>query len=318
MDDGPGGFTEAGLCTTQLEAWGAFLTDYGTYREIWRGATPRATLDSWGCDERVRARELLMGAPNQASGRIRIFQLSGVAQEEIRAATGAWDSGGIFDLDVRVHDLKQLASALECNGWSGVSRPIDWQFGQLQVREWLATGPDAVVLALVQRLAPPLEGFANPCGFSHVFNSSQVVADMDRAVEFYEALEFRQVVNHAGPLLGQGGEVLGLSPEAAPETAVDLVILQPQGVLDGSVELVRIHGPAGRDVSARAQPVNLGLNLLRFPVGNLQRYASRLVKRDIRVIEGSWRRTRLQPAGNVESFAVRTPDGAWLEFYQPI
>ena len=271
----------------------------------------------WGLPKGTTATECLLGAPGAEAGHIRLFRFEGVRQEVIRRDTAAWDSGAIFDLDIRVPEVRPLVEPLEGLGWSGVSAPVDWPFGELRVREWLVTGPESVILALIQRLEPPLEGFDGLQGFSRVFNSSQIVRDMGRAIRFYEKLAFREILHHRGPLSGRGGEVLGLPAESAPATPVELVILQPEGEMNGSVELVSIDGLGGRDVSGRGLPCNLGLNLLRFPVSDAAAYAAQLQQKGITISAGPVR-TRLEPFGETEIFAVLTPDGAWLEFYTAV
>jgi catechol 2,3-dioxygenase-like lactoylglutathione lyase family enzyme len=178
-------------------------------------------------------------------------------------------------------------------------------------------GPDAVIIALIERLAPPLEqDWSGLEKFSHVFNSSQTVADMNRAIGFYRKLGFIEVLHHHAPLSGRGGEVLGLEPDKAANIPVDLVILQPQGTMSGSVELVKVEGMSSRDVAARALPYNLGLNLLRFPVNNLRSFAKQIEKQGLLPVGGRIISTRLEPFGDTEIMALQTPDGAWLEFYQ--
>ncbi len=313
----PGGFSEAGISTTDIDGWVEVLSQIGGWEEIWRGESPDSLKPIWGLDKDCRVLECLMGSPGATTGHIRLFQFECGEQEVIRAGTDTWDSGGIFDLDIRVPALNPFLEPLERRGWQGVSQPIDWQFGQVQVREWLATGPDAVIIALIERLAPPLEqDWRDLEKFSHVFNSSQTVADMDRAISFYEKLGFLEVLHHHAPLSGRGGEVLGLSAEKADTTPVDLVILQPEGTMSGSIELVKIEGQNGRDVAARALPQNLGLNLLRFPVSDLHSFAEQIAHRGLLPVDGRIISTRLEPFGDTKIMALQTPDGAWLEFYQ--
>lgn len=316
MNIRPEGFSEAGISTSNLDAWVDFLEQVGGYRKIWAGDSSESLKGLWGLTSQAVMRECLMGCPGTDAGYIRLYELDGIDQAEIRRDAFSWDSGGIFDLDIRVPRVMDYVDRLHALGWSDFSPQVDWPFGELQVREWLTTGPDAVVLALIQRLAPPLEGFDKLNGFSHVFNSSQIVADMDRALDFYRRLGFQKVLHHEGPLGGRGGEVLGLQASEAPVTPIDLVIIHPQGTMAGSVELVAYKDREGRDLSGLAHPANLGLNLLRFPVGNLRTYALELEAEGIELTSGGIVSTRLEPFGETELLAVQTPDGAWLEFYQ--
>ena len=318
MSIGPSGFTEAGISTNNLDDWAEILTSIGGYRELWRGPSHDSNKQLWGIDTATTVMECLMGSPAAETGYLRLFQFSGVEQQEIRRDTKSQDSGGIFDLDIRVPAVMSYVEPLHALGWKDFSPQVDWPFEDLLVREWLAIGPDAVVLALIQRLAPPLEGFDGLASFSQVFNSSQIVSDIDRALDFYAKLGFEKVLHHEGPLGGRGGEVLGLSPSEAPGTSIDLAILHPEGTMSGSVELVAFREKTGTDVSNRGLPYNLGLNLLRFPVRDLRAYAAQLADNGLRLASGEIVPGWLEPFGETEFFAVQTPDGAWLEFYQAI
>ncbi|NIM69047.1 MAG: hypothetical protein GTN86_00760 [Xanthomonadales bacterium] len=311
-----GGFTECGLSVRAIEPWSRLLTEVGGWEVVHRGLTPASTRRLWPIPADTPVEECLLGNPGDTTGYLRLFRFQLPDQREIRGGAQAWDSGGIYDLDVRVPALEPFHAALAGRGWRGVSAPVEWSFGELCIREWLAVGPEATVLALIERVAPPLEGWPTLRKFSRIFNSSQTVADMDRAVAFYRRLGFTVAVSHDGPLAGRGGEVLGLAPERAPRTRVELVIMHPQGVMDGSIELVRIHDMPARDFSADALPHQLGLNLVRFPVQDIGAFSEHVRRTPELPDPGPIVRTRLEPFGPVELLALRSPDGAWLEFYE--
>jgi catechol 2,3-dioxygenase-like lactoylglutathione lyase family enzyme len=319
---GLNGFSEAGICTRDVKPWLELLTTVGGWTESWRGNTPVEIMQLWGSGPAASCTEILLSKPNSDTGLIRLFQFQHAVQQEIRPGSQTWDSGGLFDLDIRVPDVLAVVEQMESRGWQGISQPIDWQFGEMQVREWLVQGPDSVVLALIERIAPPLANARDMSGFGHVFNSSQIVADMDEAIAFYRALGFAMVLEHSGPLSGRGGEVLGLPASQAPQTPIRLVIMQPEGVMSGSIELVSFEDSSpdyhGQDLSGRASPVGLGLNLLRFPVADLERYANRLSEQGIRPQDPGIITANVAPIGKCKLMAVRTPGGAWLEFYQAI
>lgn len=315
------GFSEAGIATRQADHWLEVFCGLGQYIESWRGPMDDATKALWGIPAETRIHEHLLCPPQAESGHVRLFEFDKSAphnQLTIRESVECQDSGGIFDLDIRVPDVPAYYRWLESRGWHAISQPIDWPFGELHVREGLIRGPDAVVLALIQRLAPPLPEFDALKAFSHIFNSSQTVADMSRAISWYEKLGFKTLLHHHGPLKGRGGEVLGLSPEQAPVTNVELVIMQPQGQMQGSVELVRIEGVESRDVALYAQPWNLGLNVLRFPVSSIESFQRHLEETGINLAGGGLVESVLEPFGAAKILALQSPDGAWLEFYELI
>jgi hypothetical protein len=201
------------------------------------------------------------------------------------------------------------------SGWVAISKPIEWSVGKSRVLEWLAVGPHQIVTAVVQRLDPPLAVAPPEGGFGSVFNSTQVVQDMDHSVSFYRSLGFSPIFEHHGPLPGRGGEVLGLSAHEAPQTSVEMVILSVNGELEGSVELVRLPDHAGRNEQSRALPTNRGLNLLRFPVSGLSALAEYAEQSGL-VARALVQESEFAPYGAAKHLNLVSPDGAWLEFYE--
>jgi catechol 2,3-dioxygenase-like lactoylglutathione lyase family enzyme len=319
-DFGLKGFSEAGICTQNMDLWIRLFKEIGGWNETWRGTTSAAIRDLWGLTPGASSQECLLTCPLSDTGHVRLFSIQGHEQEEIRPDSNTWDTGGIFDLDLRVNNLLPLVEPLANYGVTGIGEPIDWQFDAFFVREWITRGPDSAVLALIQRLAPPLEGWDDLDGFSNVFNSSQIVTDIQASVAFYEKLGFEIILNHQGPLGGRGGEVLGISADQAPNTPVPLIILQVPGSTSGSIELVSFEhaGPEyqGLDLADRAKPYNLGLNLLRFPVGDLAGYFEHVQQAGIGVEDPGVVTASIYPYGDTELMALRTPDGVWLEFFQ--
>ncbi len=309
------GFTEAGISVRDLDAWIQFLVAVGGWEVLHQGETPAATRAAWPGQASTRVLEALLGRPGSPAGHIRLFQFETSGQMEIRGGAMPRDTGGIFDLDIRVANMDDCRRELTARGWTDLSGPVEWPFGEVRIIEWLARGPEAVVLALVQRLQPPLPAGNVGPGLGPVFNSSQIVHDVDRSVHFYQQLGFQLAINHRGPLEGRGGEVLGLTADEAPDTHVDLVIMHPDAVMNGSIELVALPTRPGRDLAQHALPHQLGLNLLRFPVAGIEAFA-RHVETSGLVREPVVFRTELEPYGPVRQMNLRSPDGAWLEFYE--
>jgi hypothetical protein len=96
-----------------------------------------------------------------------------------------------------------------------------------------------------------------------------------------------------------------------------VVILSPDGSNSGSVELIAFDGVKGADFSERAQAPNLGILALRFPVADLDAYRKRLAEHGVTPVNGP-SILPIEPYGEVEIMTIRAPEGAWLEFYQPL
>ncbi len=303
------------------------VSDLPTAVEQWQGlagwelaakeGVDPAWLQLWGLEATAGGHEALLQAPGAQSGGIRFVQLTGVDTEDIRPNPQTWDSGGLLDLNVRVADMDACQHTFREAGWRGYSDPVRWRFGAVTVSEWLAMGPDGLALALIQRLDPPLPAAQLPQGIGPVFNSSQVVSDMPRSLAFYvDGLGMQPVLQVRQPLLPEAGEnPLGIPHNLVAELEVEIVVLSPSGQLQGSVELICMHGLEGRDFRERSRPPNRGMLGLRFPVEDLAAFTAR-VRAAGYALEGDALEVRLPPQGRVRVAALRAPEGAWLEFYE--
>lgn len=237
-------------------------------------------LRGWGLPQAI-GREWRLGHRNGSVGHVRLMQLDKAGpQNDMRADDQCRDSGGLI------------------------------------VKEWLTRGPDNVRLALIERIEPPLPEADQPVGFGPVFNFSQIVRDMDTALKFYcGVLGFERAVSFQTGALPSAANVLGLPPGLASQVSLDLNIVHPKGLVKGSIELVRVNGAAGLDLSDTARLPNFGMALLRHPVRGLRVFAEHLARQGW-PLAMPLTRVSLAPHGEVDLLAVRTPDGAWLEFYE--
>ncbi|MFN4144333.1 MAG: VOC family protein [Runella sp.] len=269
---------------------------------------------SWG---NVPYNEVLLGNPGDTTGMIRLVKFKNTAQRHIRAGAKTWDSGGILDLNIRVKDINQKLQESEQQGWNAFSMPVRYQFGQFDVSETLLKGPDGVELALIQRHSPPLEGWPNLREFSHIFNSSQIVKNINTALDFYQN-KLGWKIYMKSITKGQEGEnVLGIPHNINPNVTRHVYILHPNAQNQGSVELIHLEGLTGKDFSENATPPNLGILTLRFPVKDIDTYAKQLCDRMV-ALEIQPTTMHLKPYGKVKLMALQAPDGAWLEFFEEI
>ncbi|MDI3295433.1 VOC family protein [Janthinobacterium tructae] len=310
-----GGFREAVVIVTQIEPHLAAWLEVGGWELRHQGAVDAAILAAWGCPG-VEAQEWLVAHPQCDTGLVRLVRLADAGERpQIRSDDQCWDTGGIFDLNVRVLAVDEKAAALRRQGWHGASPPIQWDFGMVNVKEWLAKGPDNLRLAVIERVAPPLQGFEHLRDFSQVFNSSQIVCDMERALAFYcGVLGFQNTYQYQAAAFPAGANVFGLPAEAAAQAGLHINIVHPQGKMEGSIELVTLPGAQGLDLSTDARPPNTGMAVLRFPVHGMAAFERHLRHAGV-TPAFTRRRAQLAPHGEVELLGLRAPDGAWLEFY---
>jgi len=312
----PDGFHEAVVSVSDLEAAARFYQEVAGWEIIYLGSGNTELASHWGLGPDQVIREALLKNPGADRGYLRLVNFPGVERRQIRSAAQSWDTGGIFDVNVRVLDIDAKFSELRRWGWQFYSEPVRFEFGPFVVREVLAKGPDGIVFAMIERVQPPLEGWRNLREFSNIFNSTQVVRDFDSSLVFYrDTLGFTVYLEHEGPSEDPGPNVLGLPHNLATEIPRRLVILSPDGSNAGSVELISFVGAAGADFSDHAVPPNLGILALRFPVADLEGYRKRLAERGVEPIRGPSTIT-IEPYGEVEMMTISAPEGAWLEFYQ--
>ena len=308
-----GGFTDVTAFVSDLADWsGAFLDALG-WTCLGQGAVDRDHLDFWGLPPDATGERLTVGNPGTDRGRLHLVQLQGVRPRRARPDPAPWHTGGLFDAGARVRDVEAIYQRLTALGWRGLTTPTRFVFGPFTVREVLMEGPDGVVLAFVERESPPLEGWPHLQTASRLFNSTQTVASLDRALEFYVGvLGWRTYLEHEGPSPPPGANVLGLDPETAQRVTRRVRIVHPQGENDGSVELIEFVGYPGETFAERAGPPGLGLAALAFPCADVRALDAHLRARDHPPTAGPL------AVGNRDALhlAVAAPDGARLEFFQ--
>lgn len=292
------------------------FTDIANYREVKLPDAPREQWRAWQVPRGVRRIEQRwLVPPGPEKGAVRLVKFHGGRQRVMRSSAHTWDPGGIFDIDVYTRDARKTYRALQAAGWSAYGEPTDYSWGGFDVCEVVATGPDGLVIALIEPKALPA-GFPKLRGFSRVFNSAQIVRDYAATMRFFtEGLGWRIFVDtRVEGVEEPGAEVLGIPrPHATP--AVRLIgIVHPEGLNDGSLEPIALPGLGGRDVSEHCVAPNLGWLAYRMPVENAEREAAAIAARGVPLYTPPIT-FRCAPYGRITLFSVRTPDGAIIEFF---
>lgn len=312
------GFREVIFSVRDLERDAAYYAKLGGWSEISKDELSPSQLSFWNLDASATGQTSLLKYPGRDSGMLRLVSFQDVEQKHIRAHSQSWDTGGIYDIDVRVHDVKKKTEEFQYYGWSGYSDIKEYHFNEFHVSEILLRGSEDIVFALIQRHAPTLEGYPLLEEMSHVFNSSQVVKNLDKAKSFYvDKLGFQVYSEYTGTDGEAGPNIFGIPYNVHPEVIRKISILSPTGKNEGSVELVELEGLTGKDFSNDAIPPNLGILTLRFPVDGLHKYIETLVDKGVE-LEKHIETVSISPYGDVEMAALKTPDGTWLEFFEQI
>ena len=312
------GWHEAVIMVSELDRIAKDLEIVGNWQVIEEGAVNRGQLNLWDLTNDVTGDYKLIRNPNSHKGYVRLVKLHNQKQKQIRPAGQIWEAGGIFDLNFRVTNIDEKFEKLLNRGWTAFNQPAQYEFGPVIVSEVLMIGPDGVCFALIERLEPPLEEVESPNEISRSFNSSLLVADIEKSFKFFsETLGFETVMELIGHKLDTGSNVLGLPHNIAQEHAMDVCIIHPKAVTDGSVELMSLNSLKGRNFSKNAKPFNLGITSLRFPINDVNKKATELTSKGIPLVYGPTT-IELAPYGDVIIFALELPEGGWIEFFEPL
>jgi catechol 2,3-dioxygenase-like lactoylglutathione lyase family enzyme len=310
-----GGFTETVFIVSDADAAAEFYQTVAGWEIRSVDKVDDKLKALWQLPNSASIKQIVMANKGEQRGYVRLIEITGVKQELIRSNTQSWDTGGIFDVNVRVTNMAAKSSQMQKLGWTSSTNPVQFSFGPFVVKEWIVKNADGIAFAIIERIKPTLVGWPNLKEFSRVFNSTQVVENIETSLAFYQdVLGFKTYLEHKGASKTAGPNILGLPHNITTEVERSVYIVHPQGINEGSVELLQFHGAKGRNVSNLAKPPNLGIAMLRFPVDNLQRLEAHLRLNNIDII--SKQKLDLPPYGLVDILAIRTPDNTWLEFYE--
>lgn len=307
------GWKEAMISVRDLDQYRRFFDQFETWELVEQGAVSKAQMTAWRQLPPITAKYHLYANNGTESGLLRLVQFDGAEQVLMRPDSQAWDTGGIFDINMRARDLDELASNLRRLGWQARSPVTQFSFGPFVVKEWITQNSDGLAIAFIQRIAPALDGWPNFKSISRAFNSTQVVKDLPTSLVFYQdILGFKPYLEHYGASKEPGPNVLGLPHNLSNKIARSVYILHPQGLNDGSVELLAFEGAVGRDNSSRAGFPNIGIGALSFPVIGIENFQLYLEGKRVSFVH------RLESIGGRRTLTIKSPEGAWLEFYEQV
>ncbi len=312
------GFQEVVFSVSDLERWISFFERICGWQLISRCESDKGINPLWQLDNDAIINEAVLGNSGDKEGFVRLVQFNNVGQEQIRSGAHAWDTGGIFDVNIRTHDIAEMYREFQREGWHGYADPLRYNFGEYDVSEVLMKGPHGITIAAMQRFAPPLQGFPHMKKTSRFFNSSIVSADMAVSHDFYiNKLGFNMFFQTPGTDRKEGHNVLGIPQNLNDGITVPVDIVRPDINNFGSIEYLQTKELKGKDCSNGALPPNLGILMLRFPVRDAAQYAELIRERGVK-LNSTIHVTPIAPYGNIKSFSVRSPEGAWLEFMELI
>lgn len=302
-----------------LEKTSDFYTGFVGFHPLHFGEIDSSQLRFWNLPEECRAEEVLLQFEDWETGRLRLVKFHNVPQKFIRSGGQAWDTGGIYDIDLRVKDIQAIYREMQEMGWHGTSEPVRQEMGETFVLdEALVKGHDEVVIALVDRQLPPMPANKSKGFISHIYLSAMMVRDLATAHHFFiDQLGF-QVMNEMQLKRNEPGEnMFGLPYNLSDKATAKLELISPNGSRDGMLDILQFEGATGRDFSKFAVPPNRGILMYRFAVDGLENYYEVIQQRGVKIKCPLQQIVNL-PYGKVRIFAVQSPDGAWIEFFEKL
>jgi catechol 2,3-dioxygenase-like lactoylglutathione lyase family enzyme len=298
-----------------LETW----HDYMGWNIRYQGRLAAELLKFWHLSQSASGAEILCGFPGAQHGLLRLVKYEHVPrQQQIRGGAQIWEPGGIFDFDLRVSDLpKTFEDLVNGLGWFSYGEPLELKIGPFVLNESLIYGPDRVALALVDRIEPPLEGYPPHNGIrGSIYLSVTVARNLEQSIAFFtEKLGFVQL-ERLSLLNDTPAPTVFRTPwNFTTQYPVHLVALSPDGTRDTIVELFQFEGFTGGDYAERAVPPNIGILMYRFSVQGIEEYYRVLQARGVEMTSSLTTLT-IQPYGACKVFALRSPDGVWIEFFE--
>ena len=260
--------------------------------------------------------EVLIGQPDCARGQLRLLSRSGPPARPRRLGAQPWDIGGWFDAGMRsLGPIDVALDRLTLHGFAAFAPVADFDMGGFAVREVLVHDADGLCFALAERVAPPLTGYEHIKGpISNLFNAVIAVPDLRAAVAMFTSGLGWQALVDTALVRADGRNVMGLPLDLARTREVKLAIVQQQGRMEGSVELIE-YPCQGLDFT-QAQPDARGLVAIGFPVSNLAEVVARAEA-------AGWAVSPVQtmtwaPHGDCRTVSVMTPWGARVLFLEPL
>lgn len=313
------GWQEAVLSVSNALEWQSQLEDIAGWHAVHAGTVERRQLEAWGLDKNVSAKVIVLQNPGEPQGLVRLVQFSGAEQVQIRSSAQSWDTGGFLSLLLRSRGVDKNFADARRYQWTGYNDPVTLYLGpERRLRNVVLRGPDSINFGVYERVVPGLPGWANIKKLSRPFNSMQIVKDRDATVAFYEdVLGFVSMSIGNSPAARADANNFGLPMNLVTSTPLKSAIMHPVGGETGRVEFVEWDGLEGRDLSARAVAPNLGILTLRFPVSDAAERASDIVEKGGHLMTKPTTVT-MPPYGDVSLFSVTTPDGVFLEFFEPL
>jgi len=295
-----------------------FFVEYGGWNIVGEYNSTQKILDFWDLGDSASCQEVLLQSNHHATGQIRLVKYHGVEQTYIRSSQQPWDTGGIMDINLRVHEVARTFDELRELGWHGLSDPLLQEMGPFKLYDILMKGYDDTIVAFTHSINPPMN-LTSPIKLpSHVYNASLVVKNLESSRQFYvDQLGCKLLTEYEVRKDKPQENMFGLPHNLADKVTCKANILSFEGTRDVAFQIIEFDGISGKDFAAKAKPPNRGFLLYRVEVENLTAYFQHLNLHNV-LINNPIQKIDLSPYGLCHAFSVISPNGVWFTFYEII
>lgn len=296
------------VSVSELEKSQAFFTGEMELTEVCRGRLDEQTVAAvYGLGS--SAAEYAMLKNEEQPTLLQLICFTNTPKRPIREGRPSWDFG-YYDVAFRAKDNSWAYEHFRDLGFDYYCPPTryvaDWI--NLDVLEGVLKGPDAMPMALIERLKEPIPRFEGM--FSIFTDVAQTVASGEEAARFYEG-------------------VLGLSKvfdEELPDGLVDDIVGVPHGThtrmlmfSGGNTPITECleYSIKGRPMSDVAKPENVGVFATAYETEDLDALLERCAAAGFETAVPPLR-LRLEPYGEIRLARVNGPSGMSVELFQAL
>lgn len=310
---------EAVVSVRDLETSARFFLEVAGYDIRWQGQVDDRMLAYWGLPAEASAEAWLLGRPGVDQGLVRLVQFENAGQAEpMRPGSRAWDTGCFFSLMVRAKNLRARYEEALALGWWTETPIADLEFGTSKLKIVIFKGPDGLQVQAYERLTPALPETIGPFErMTQPFNVMQIVADRDKAREFYVGQLGFETFFFGPPYVDPEpvNMPLGIPINLTTSVRYGAGIYFPQPGEFGRVETIEVMDLDGQDYSARCNAPNYGILSVRFPVENMDATLQKLSERGV-PIQRAETDAQIGALGSVRMVGLTTPDGAMIDVFE--
>lgn len=310
---------EVVISVTDIDRSARFFQEVGGYESKWRGPLDETEIAAWQLPPDASGEALLIGPANRDEGLVRLVRFDNAGKKSpTRPGSRSWDTGCYFSVMVRMKDMPSIYDDAIAMGWWTETPMTNLSFGDSYLNVMIFQGPDGVQVQGYERLSLPLpEDFPSFERFSGPFNMMQMVRDRDAAYAFYTQVLGFDTFYKGDPYVSKEPVFmpLGIPKNLTTTARYRAGIVYPVQGEVGRMETIEMMDLDGHDYADRCDAPNLGILAVRFPVDDASVAAAMIESRG-GAIESRSDSVAIAPYGDVRVIALKTPDGANIQFFE--